>query len=85
MVRIKELRRAHNLTLKQLAERITEQGVPISEAGLSNVENGNKVASDRLLVAWVKALASDPLQVWHGPLRPAVEPGAPTAARRVSA
>lgn len=85
MVRIKEVRKAHNLTLKQLAERITEQGVPISEAGLSNVENGNKVASDRLLVAWAKALAADPLQVWHGPLRPAVEKGVPgTATRQVA-
>lgn len=78
MVRLKDVRRAFTtLTLKQLAERIQEQGVPITEAGLSNVENGNKVASDRLLIAWANALGLDPLNVWHGPLRPAVAPGVP--------
>lgn len=78
MVRLKDVRRAHTtLTLKQLAERIGEQGVPITEAGLSNVENGNKVASTRLLIAWANALGLDPLNVWQGPLRPDVIPGAP--------
>lgn len=78
MIRLKEVRtRLTTLTLKQLAERISEQGVPISEAGLSNVENGNKVASDRLLTAWCRALGLDPLLVWHGPLRKPVEPGVP--------
>lgn len=80
MVRLKDVRRIHTtLTLKQLAERITEQGVPITEAGLSNVENGNKVASDRLLIAWAKALGFESLDVWHGPLRKPVEPGIPAA------
>lgn len=79
MVRLKDVRRAlTTLTLKQLAERIQEQGVPITEGGLSNVENGNKVASDRLLIAWAKALGLDPLTVWHGPLRPDVTPGVPS-------
>lgn len=77
MVRIKEVRKAHNLTLEQLAERIREQGVPITDAGISNVENGNKTASDRLLVAWSRALGLDELQIWHGPLRKPVEAGAP--------
>lgn len=78
MVRIKDVRRAHTtLTLKQLAERISEQGVPITEAGLSNVENGNKVASDRLLTAWARALGLDPLLMWQGPLRKPVEAGIP--------
>lgn len=78
MVRLKDVRRAFTtLTLKQLADRIAEQGVPITEAGLSNVENGNKVASDRLLIAWVRALGLDPLTVWHGPLRSEVTPGIP--------
>ena len=79
MVRIKELRTAHGLTLKQLAERIGEQGVSISEGGISNVENGNKQASSRLLIAWARALGAEPLNVWHGPLRAAVEPGVPPA------
>jgi transcriptional regulator with XRE-family HTH domain len=80
MVRMKDVRRVlTTLTLKQLAERISEQGVPISEAGLSNVENGNKVASERLLTAWAKALGLDPLLIWQGPLRQPIEPGVPLA------
>jgi len=74
MVRIKDLRLAHGLTMAQLAERIREQGAQITEAGVSNVENGNKKASDRLLVAWAKALGVEPLNVWHGPLRAPIEP-----------
>lgn len=77
MIRIKDLRLAHGLTMKQLAERIAEHGVSISEGGISNVENGNKQASDRLLIAWAKALGVEPLNVWHGPLRKPVEPGVP--------
>lgn len=77
-VRIKDLRLAHNLTLKQLAERIAEQGVSISESGISNVENGNKQASDRLLTAWARALGIEPLNVWHGPLRQPITPGPPS-------
>lgn len=80
MVRLKAVRRTHTtLTLKQLAERITELGSPITEAGLSNVENGNKIASDRLLINWAKALGFDPLDVWHGPTRQPVEAGVPEA------
>ncbi len=77
MVRIKDVRLQAGLTMKQLAERIGEHGVAISEGGVSNVENGNKKASDRLLIAWAKALGLEPLNVWHGPLRKPVEPGIP--------
>jgi transcriptional regulator with XRE-family HTH domain len=77
MVRIKDLRIAHGLSQPQLAERIAEQGVEITDAGISNVENGNKKASDRLLTAWAKALGVEPLNVWHGPLRSPVEPAKP--------
>ena len=77
MIRIKDLRLAHGWTMKQLAERVAEQGASITESGVSNVENGNKQASDRLLIAWAKALGVDPLNVWHGPLRKPVEPGIP--------
>lgn len=80
MVRIREVRRAHGLTMRQLSERIAEQGVEITEAGISNVENGNKKASDRLLTAWARALGLQPLDVWPGPLRPAIEPGKPRRA-----
>lgn len=50
---------------------------PVNDDGISNVENGNKKASDRLLTAWAKALGIEPLNVWHGPLRPPVEPAKP--------
>lgn len=79
MVRIADLRKAHGLTQEQLAERIGEHGVRITGAGISNVESGNKQASDRLLTAWAKALGVQPLDVWHGPLRSAVVPGVPVA------
>jgi transcriptional regulator with XRE-family HTH domain len=78
MVRIKDVRLGHGWTMAQLADRIGEQGVEISEAGISNVENGNKKASDRLLVAWSRALGLDPLKVWHGPLRKKNDKGVPT-------
>lgn len=70
MVRIRDLRLAHGWTMQQLADRIGELGVDITEAGISNVENGKKKASDRLLSAWAKALGLDPLNVWHGPVKP---------------
>lgn len=77
MVRIKDLRLAHGWTMLQLADRIQEQGGQITEAGISNVENGNKQGSDLLLTAWAKALGIDPLNVWHGPLRKPVIAGVP--------
>jgi transcriptional regulator with XRE-family HTH domain len=79
MVRLKEVRtKLTTLTQEQLAERIRELGVPITNAGLSNVENGSKPASDRLLTAWAMALGLDPLLIWQGPLRRPIEPGIPT-------
>lgn len=74
MIRIKDLRLAHGWSQTDLAQRIAEFGVEVTDAGISNVENGNKKASDRLLTAWAKALGVEPLNVWHGPLRPPVEP-----------
>lgn len=61
----------------QITERMQEHGVEITVAGLSNIENGNKKASDRVLIAWAKAVGIDPLNVWHGPLRPPVVPAVP--------
>ena len=69
MVRIKDLRLQQGWTMAQLADRIREQGVEITDAGISNVENGNKKASDRLLIAWARAFGIEPMNVWHGPLR----------------
>lgn len=81
MVRVKEVRIALGLSQVQLAERIAEKGVEITDAGISNVENGNKKASDRLLIAWAKALGIEPLNVWQGPLRPPVVPAKPPQRR----
>lgn len=81
MIRIKDLRLAHGWSQTDLAQRIAEFGVEVTDAGISNVENGNKKASDRLLTAWAKALGVEPLNVWHGPLRPPVEPAKPPRTR----
>ena len=64
---IRELRKAHALTLEQLADRIAEQGVrrPTADS-LANVELGHRRASDSLLSAWAKALAMHPLDVEQG-------------------
>lgn len=69
MIRIRDMRLARGFTLQQLADRMGEQGVSITEAGLSNIEKGHKRASDRVLTAMAKALAVEPLNVWHGPTR----------------
>lgn len=78
MVRISELRKALGWSQEQLADRIREQGVQITGAGISNVENGNKRGSDRLLTAWARSMGAEPMNVWHGPLRQPIEPGDPT-------
>lgn len=80
MVRIRDLRKIAGWTQEVLADRITEQGVEITPAGISNVESGNKQASERLLVAWARAFGIEPMNVWHGPLRKPVEPGVPSRA-----
>lgn len=74
---MKVVRKALGLTLKESCDRIAERGFSISEGGLSNIENGNKQASDRFLVAWAEAHGINPLDVWHGPLRAPVAPGVP--------
>lgn len=74
MVRIKALRLLKGWTQQQLVERIAEHGVDITVAGISNVESGNRQASHRLLTAWASAFGLDPLDIWHGPLRPALVP-----------
>lgn len=74
---MKVVRKALNLTLKESCDRVAERGVSISEGGLSNIENGNKQASDRILTAWAEAHGINPLDVWHGPLRDSVQPGIP--------
>lgn len=63
-VGIREIRKAHALTLEQLADRIAEQGSKRPSAdSLSNIECGNKRASSQLMAAWAKALGLHPLDV----------------------
>lgn len=78
LVRLRDLRNAHNMTMAELARRIGDQGVRITVPAISNVENGHKRASDRLLAAWAKALSVSPLDVWQGPLRPPATRDSPT-------
>lgn len=85
MIRMKDVRLLLGLSQVQVTERMSEHGVEISGAGLSNIENGNKKASDRVLIAWAKALGIDPLNVWHGPLRPQIEPPRPPRRNRAQA
>jgi transcriptional regulator with XRE-family HTH domain len=85
MIRMKAVRQSLGLTLVQVVDRMGEHGVQLSEGGLSNIENGNKQASDRVLIAWARALGIEQLDVWHGPLRKPVEPGVPNGRDRVSA
>lgn len=77
MVRIRDLRLARGWTIAQLVDRIAEHGVKVTVAAISNIETGGKQASDRLLTAWAKALGSDPMNVWHGPLRAPTRPAGP--------
>jgi len=62
-VSIRELRKAHGLTLSDLAERIKSFGVDVHPDTLSNVELGRRRAARPLMVAWAHALAVTPLDV----------------------
>lgn len=64
-VRLRPYRVVVGLTLEKLRERIAEHGVTVSLAHLSNVECGHQRASERLLVAWSRAIGLDPLDVWQ--------------------
>lgn len=63
-VSIRAVREAYGLTIQQLIDRIAEQGVDVSDRGtISNIELGRKRPSDRLLIAWAKALKLNPVDV----------------------
>lgn len=63
-VGIRELRKAHGLTITALAARIEPiYGKSVDPDHISNVELGHKRASDPLLTAWAKALGVLPLDV----------------------
>ena len=60
---IRELRKAHGLTLGGLADRIKALGVDVHPDTLSNVERGHKRASPPLIHAWARALSVPPLEI----------------------
>ncbi|MEU6725595.1 helix-turn-helix transcriptional regulator [Nonomuraea wenchangensis] len=66
-VRIRDLRKAHGLTIPGLVQRIRAHGVNVHKDTVSNVELGYRRASEELLTAWAKALGISPLDVYQPP------------------
>lgn len=66
-VSLRVFREYQGLTLKELAEAITEQGVSITADGLNNAELGRKPISEQLLVAWARALGTKRTHIRTGP------------------
>ncbi len=65
-IRIRDLREAHGLSVRNLIERIAENGVDgVHPDTIRNVELGYKRASNPLMTAWAKALGLSPLNVWQ--------------------
>jgi transcriptional regulator with XRE-family HTH domain len=62
-IRIRDLRKAHGLSIVELTERIAAFGVEVHPDSVSNIENGHKRPSQRLMTAWAKALGISPLDV----------------------
>lgn len=65
LVSIRELRKAHGLTLTGLADRIKDFGLHVHPDTLSNIELGHKQASEPLVLAWSRALNVSPLMVFQ--------------------
>ncbi len=59
-VSLRALREAQGIDSRQLAARIREQGVEVHPDTILNIELGHKRASDRLLLAWSRALGTKP-------------------------
>ncbi|WP_280330299.1 helix-turn-helix domain-containing protein [Nocardia wallacei] len=66
-VRIRDLREAYGLSVKDLSSRIAAQGVSVHPDTIRNVELGHRGASGPLMTAWAKALGLSPLDVWQPP------------------
>lgn len=66
-ISLRALREALNMTLKDLAKSIGEQGVVVSIEHLSNVELGVRQASEQLLLAWSRALGTKRVHVRQAP------------------
>lgn len=63
LIRIRDLRLAHGLSIPALVERIAAEGVVVHPDTISNVELGHKRPSNPLMTAWAKALKVHPLDV----------------------
>jgi transcriptional regulator with XRE-family HTH domain len=66
-VHIRDLRKAHGLSIPRLVTRIRHLGVSVHKDHISNVENGNRRASGELMRAWAHALGISPLDVYQPP------------------
>lgn len=62
-INLRAFREALGLTLDDLAERISEQGVTVTKFALSNVETGKRRASNQLMDAWARALNVRPIHI----------------------
>lgn len=62
-VNLRALREALGLDSRQLAERIKEQGVEVHPDHLINIELGHKRGSDRLMIAWARALGTKTIHI----------------------
>lgn len=70
-VRIRDLRNAYGISVKELVERIESVGLAgVHEDTIRNVELGHKRASVPLMNAWARALGLNPLDVWQPPASP---------------
>jgi transcriptional regulator with XRE-family HTH domain len=68
LVPLREVRTAHGLTLKELADRIEHlSGKRPDEGTLSNVETGKQFASQALIISWCRALRMNPIDVLQEP------------------
>ena len=67
-VRIRDLREAHGLSVKQLVERIAVIGeIEVHENTIRNIENGHRRGSVQLMTAWAIALGIRPIDVYQEP------------------
>lgn len=66
-VQIRDLRKAYGLSIPGLVARIRRHGVSVHKDHISNVERGERRASNELMTAWAKALGVNPLDVYQPP------------------
>lgn len=69
-VRIRDLREAHGISVKELVEKIAVIGeIEIHENAIRNIESGHRRGSVPLMTAWAIALGIRPIDVYQEPLR----------------